>query len=139
MLEAAEQARSVVQCWYTLLWTTHCWVASWPCLLLLLPLLFNMYDPFSPEAFLTLDDSLLGEIKRAARRDPQCSHLAAAAAIMRRLDRRDLYVWVAEATLPDQVRLLCNIFPMCCQSRCVFVCTLHVCENTTCSPLFYCC
>jgi hypothetical protein len=59
--------------------------------------------PYSPESFLTLDDSLLGEIKRAARRDPQCSHLRAAAAILRRLDSRDLYLWVAEATVPQQV------------------------------------
>uniref|UniRef100_A0A383VVF6 HD/PDEase domain-containing protein n=1 Tax=Tetradesmus obliquus TaxID=3088 RepID=A0A383VVF6_TETOB len=55
-----------------------------------------------PEAFLTLDDSLLGEIKRAARRDPQCPHLAAAAAILRRLDTRQLYAWAAEAAVPEQ-------------------------------------
>jgi hypothetical protein len=58
----------------------------------------------SPESFLTLDDSLLGEIKRAARQNPQCPHLRAAAAILRRLDSRDLYLWVVEVTVPEQVR-----------------------------------
>ncbi|KAF6255395.1 hypothetical protein COO60DRAFT_216694 [Scenedesmus sp. NREL 46B-D3] len=66
------------------------------------PVLGISRDADDPEAFLTLDDSLLGEIKRAARRSPQCPHLAAAAAILRRLDCRDLYPWVGEAAVPDQ-------------------------------------
>lgn len=60
----------------------------------------------SCESFLQLDDSLLNEVKRAAWRNPQDPHLKEAAAVLERLDQRDLYVWVAEATLPAEVRNL---------------------------------
>jgi hypothetical protein len=102
-----EACRTLNSHWTTLcFWRYPCLLTPCLLLLLLLLLLLECASGFSPESFLTLDDSLLGEIKRAARRNPQCPHLRAAAAILRRLDSRDLYLWVAEVTVPEQVRMV---------------------------------
>eukprot|EP00775_Hariotina_reticulata_P002790 gene2791-3083_t len=58
-----------------------------------------------PEQFLQLDDSLVGEVRRAVRRCSDDPALRAAGAVLRRLDRKDLYLWIAEVPVPDMVVL----------------------------------
>jgi len=62
-----------------------------------------VYVMDSPELFLQLDDTLVGEVRRMVQRSPDDPALRAAGAVLRRLDRNDLYLWVAEVPVPDTV------------------------------------